>query len=149
MLLLLSLILFHYFRFSLFFLSFLVLLWLLSFSLFFLYLLFIVFLFLFSSPFSLCTSMAFYIAYHDRICHFYPSTAFSLLWVSFQDYPLICRLLSHHHYTVLAVSRLIPDKSGFVLSFTPFDTPIRIRLDLFLTNLYSMHLVIPTHVYIF
>ena len=41
------------------------------------------------------------------------------------------------------------DKSGFVLFFTPLDTHIRIRLDFSFTNLYRMHLVILTHVYLF
>jgi len=56
----------------------------------------------------LCTSMAFYIACRDKIYHFYPLTTFGLLWVSFQDCPLVYRLPSHHHYTVLAVPCLIP-----------------------------------------
>ena len=96
----------------------------LSFSLFFLYLLFTIFLFLFSSPFPLCTSMAFYTACLHKICH----SAFGLLCVSFQDCPLICQLPSHHNYTVLAVPRLILDKNSFVLSLTPLDTPIWIRV---------------------
>ena len=93
----------------------------------FLYLLFIVFLFLFPPPlFSLCTSIAFYTACHDRICHFYPSTAIGLLWVSFQDYPLVCRLPNNHHYTMLIVPRLIPRQKW--LSLTPLNTLIRIRV---------------------
>ena len=40
-----------------------------------------------------------YIVCHDKICHFYPSTAFGSTWVSFQDYPLVCRLPSHYHCT--------------------------------------------------
>ena len=58
-------------------------------------------------------SMAFYTACRDKIFHFYPLTAFSLLWVSFQDYPLVCWLPNHHHYTVLAVPRLIPKPKWF------------------------------------
>ena len=65
----------------------------------------------------LCTSMAFYTTCCDKIYHFYPLTTFGLLWVSFQDYPLVCHLPNHHHYTVLAVPCLIPEKSGFVLFF--------------------------------
>ena len=78
-------------------------------------------------PFLLCTSMAFYTTFRDKIYHFYHLTTFGLLWVSFQDCPLVCWLPSHHHYTVLAMSCLILDKSGFVLFFTSLGTPIRIK----------------------
>ena len=64
-------------------------------------------------PFSLFMTMAFYTACHDRIYHFYPSTAFGSLWASFQDYLLTCRLPSHYHYTVLAAPRLIPKQKWF------------------------------------
>ena len=33
---------------------------------------------------------------------FYPSTTFGLVWVSFSGHPLVCWLLSQHHYPVLA-----------------------------------------------
>ena len=39
----------------------------------------------------------FYTIYHGEIYHFYPSTAFGSLWVSFQDYPLASWLLSQYH----------------------------------------------------
>ena len=79
------------------------------------------FLFLpFSSPFFPpilpCMSMAFYTAYCDRICHFYPLTTFGLLWVSFQDYPLVC-WLPNHHYTVLVVPRYIFRQKWFCFVF--------------------------------
>ena len=101
---------FHYFGFSLFFSFFFVYVMFSFFLSIFLYLLFIIFLFLFSSPFLLCTSMAFYTACRDKICHFYHSTAFGLLWVSFQNCQLVCQLPSHHHYTILVMPSLIPWK---------------------------------------
>ena len=78
----------------------------------------------------LCTCMAFYTICHDKIYRFYPLTTFGLLWVSFQDYPLVCRLPNQHYYTVLVMSCLILDKSGYVLFFTSLGTPIRIRAKL-------------------
>ena len=72
------------------------------------------------SPFSLCMSMAFYIACRDRICHFYPLTAFGLLWATFQDCPPVYWLPSYHHYTVLAVAHLIPRQMWFCfVSYPP------------------------------
>ena len=59
----------------------------------------------------------FYTAYCDKIYHFYPSTTFGLLWVPFLDYPLVCWLLSHHHYSVLAAPRFILRKSSFFFVF--------------------------------
>ena len=61
-------------------------------SFFFLFLFLLCFLFFLSTslfclpsflPHSLFTPMAFYIAYCDRIYHFYPLTIFGSLWVSF------------------------------------------------------------------
>ena len=64
----------HYSWFYVFFLSFPHFLYFLSFS----------FLLPFFSsslvPILLCTSMAFYTACRDKICHFYPITTFGLLW---------------------------------------------------------------------
>ena len=67
--------------------------------------------------------------YTMHIQPFYPLTAFGLLWVSFQDYPLVCQLPSHHYYTVLAMPCLIPKQKWFFFFFffTPINTPIRIR----------------------
>ena len=42
--------------------------------------------------------MAFYAACRDKIYHFYPLTIFGLLWVSFQDYPLVYQVPNHYHY---------------------------------------------------
>ena len=73
----------------------------------------------FFPPFSLFMPMAFYTVCRDKIYHFYPSTAFGLLWASFQDCPLVCWMLNHYHYTLLAAPCLIPrQKKVFVLSFT-------------------------------
>ena len=74
----------------------------------------------------------FYTTYRDKIYHFYPLTTFGPLWVSFQDYTLVCWLPSHYHYIVLAVPRLIPRQKWFcfVLFFTSLDTPIQIRVGL-------------------
>ena len=52
--------------------------------------------------------MAFYIVCRDKIYHFTPSTILGLLWVPFLDFPLVCWLSNHHHYTVLAMPNLIP-----------------------------------------
>ena len=85
----------------------------LGFLVFFVFLLFLIFFLfplyfpVFSSCCLLCTSMAFYIACNDMIYYFYPSTTFGMLWVSSLDFPLVCQLSNHHHYTVLAVPCLI------------------------------------------
>ena len=71
-----------------------------------------------SSSFSVFITMAFYTACRDRNYHFYPLIAFGSLWVSFQDYPLACRLPNHYHCTVLVAPRLIPRKKWFDLSLT-------------------------------
>ena len=42
------------------------------------------------------TATTFHTIYHGAICHFYPSTTFGFLWVSFQDCPLAFRLLNHY-----------------------------------------------------
>ena len=91
----------------------------------------------FSSPFfphfSLFTPMAFYTVYRDKIYHFYPSTAFGLLWASFQDCPLVCWMLNHYHYTLLATPCLIPRQKRFLFCLLPlyiFNTLIQIRVKL-------------------
>ena len=72
-------------------------------SLIFPYILFFLFLPLFPSvpcsPFLLFTATPFYTICHGGIYHFYLSIDFGSLWVSFQDCPLACRLLSHYHYS--------------------------------------------------
>ena len=73
-------------------------------------------------PPPLFTTIVFYTTCRDRIYHFYPSTTFGSLWVSFQDCPQACWLPSHHHYTMLAAPCLIPKKSDFVLSLTSLNT---------------------------
>ena len=60
-----------------------------------------------SLPFLCVRLWPFYTACHDKICHFYPLNTFSLLWVSFQDYPLVCQLPNHYHYTMLVCIRLV------------------------------------------
>jgi len=65
----------------------------------------------------LCMVMAFYIACRNKIYHFYHSTTFGLLWVSFPDCPLVCWLPSHHYYTTLAVPCLIPRQMQFLFCF--------------------------------
>ena len=45
----------------------------------------------------LFTTTPFYTICHGGIYHFYPSTTFGSLWVSFQDYPLANCLFSHYH----------------------------------------------------
>ena len=54
-------------------------------------------LLLFPSPHLLFTATTFYTICHGGICYFYPLTTFGFLWVSFQDYSLAYRLLSHYH----------------------------------------------------
>ena len=77
-------------------------LFLYSFSSFFpLFLLFVFSLFFLLLPLPssalLFIATPFYTIYHGEIYHFYPSTAFGSLWVSFQDYPLASWLLSQYH----------------------------------------------------
>ena len=48
-------------------------------------------------PLLLFTAIAYHTICHYGIYHFYPSTSFSSFWVSFRDYPLAYRLLSHYH----------------------------------------------------
>ena len=74
---------------------------------------FFVFLFLFLFLFLLCITMAFYTVCRNRIYHFYPLTTFGMLWVSFQDCPMVYWLPNHRHYTVLAVPCLIPKQKWF------------------------------------
>ena len=50
-----------------------------------------------SIPLLLSTATAFYTICHRGIYHFYSLTTFGSLWVSFRDYPLAYRLLSHNH----------------------------------------------------
>ena len=57
--------------------------------------------------------MAFYTVCRNRIYHFYPLTTFGMLWVSFQDCPMVYWLPNHRHYTVLAVPCLIPKQKWF------------------------------------
>jgi len=59
----------------------------------------------------------FYNAYRDKIYHFYPSTTFGLLWVSFPDCPLVCWLPSHHYYPVWATPCFIPRQKLFCFVF--------------------------------
>ena len=66
----------------------------------------------------LFTIIAFYIVYHDKIYHFYPSTTFGSLWASFQDCPLACRLPNYYHYTMLATPHPISKQKWLVLSLT-------------------------------
>ena len=65
----------------------------------------------------LCMTMAFYTACCDKIYHFYTSTTFGLLWVSFLDCPLVCWLPNHHHYPMLAEPRFIPRQKFFYFVF--------------------------------
>ena len=78
-----SLIFLYFFLFSFFFL---VLPFLLSFL-----------LSLVPPPLLLFTATTFYTICLGEIYQFYLSTTFNSLWVSFQDCPLACRLLSHYH----------------------------------------------------
>ena len=65
-----------------------------------------------------CTQLRlFYTAYCGKIYHFYPSTTFGLLYVSFPDCPLVCWLPSQHHYPMLAMPRFIPIKKLFCFVF--------------------------------
>ena len=126
MFLLLSLMFFHFFWFFvllllLFFFHFFVYSVFSSFHsifLFFFLFFFFSFFFLFLPSSSHCARLwPFYIACSDMICHFYPLTAFGLLWVSFQDCPLVCQLSSHHHCTMLATPRLIFRQKWFCFVF--------------------------------
>ena len=63
----------------------------------------------------LCMAKAFLYCLLWQDLPFYPLTTFGLLWVSFLGHPLVCWLLSHHHYLVLATPHSIPDKWSFVL----------------------------------
>ena len=99
---------------------------------------------------SLCIAKAFLYYLPWWVLPFYPSTTFGLVWVSFPDHPLVCRLPSHHHYLVLAMSHSIPRQKNFVLF--PFS-PRHFHPDkgwvFFLTNSYGIHLVIPVHLSLF
>ena len=90
------------------------------FSLSFFFLVLLLLLSVIVDPLSLLTATTFYTIYHDKIYHFYPSTAFGSLWVSFQDYPLACRLPNHYHCTVLVAPRLIPRQKRLVLFLNLF-----------------------------
>ena len=66
-----------------------------------------------------------------RFITFTPLTLFGLLWVSFQDCPLVCRLLSHNLYTMLVVPHLIPRQKQFSFVFySPLVFPSGIRVNL-------------------
>ena len=79
---------------------------------------------------SLFVATTFYTVCHDRIYHFYPSTAFGSLWASFQDCPLVCWLPSHYHCTVLVAPLIISRQNGlsYFLPLFVFTTLIRIRV---------------------
>ena len=78
----------------------------------------------------LCTTKAFLYCLLWWVLLFYPSTTFGLVWVL--NYPLVCRLSSHHHYPMLAVPRSIPRKNIFVLFSYSRGFPIRVRVGYFL-----------------
>ena len=105
-------ILMFFFGISVYFLSFFFLYLFIYFTLLFFFFL-PLFLAVVPPPSLLFTTMAFYTACCDRIYRVYPLTAFGSLWVSFQDYPLACRLPNHYHYTVLAAPHLIPKQKWF------------------------------------
>ena len=86
----------------------------------FFFLVLLLLLYVIVNPLSLLTATTFYTVYHDKIYHFYPSTAFGSLWASFQDYPLACRLPNHYHCTVLVAPRLIPRQKRLVLFLNLF-----------------------------
>ena len=100
--------------------------------------------------FSLCTAKAFLYCLSLWVLLFYPSTTFGLVWVSFPNYPLVCRLPSHHYYPVLAVPRSIPKQKSFVLfSYSPWHSYPDKGWVFSLTNSYDMYLVILAHLFLF
>ena len=81
---------------------------------------------------------------------FYLSTTFVLVWVSFPDHPLICRLPSHHHFPVLAVPHSIPRQKSFVLlSYSSWHSHPDKSWVFSLTNSYGMHLMTLAHLSLF
>ena len=65
----------------------------------------------------------FYDVCYDGFLLFYPLTTFVLVWMSFLDHPLVCRLPIHHHLPVLVVPHLIPIKKSLILfSCSPWDS---------------------------
>ena len=79
------------------------------------------FFFLFLCCCSLCIAKTFLYCLPWLDLPFYPSTAFGLLWVPFLGHPLVCRLLSHHHYLGLAMARSIPRQKGNLFYFSCFS----------------------------
>ena len=66
--------------------------------------------------------------------------------MSFLDHPLVCQLPSHHHFPVLAMPHSIPrQKSGVLFSYSPWHSHPDKGWAFFLTNSYSMHLMILAH----
>ena len=66
------------------------------------YFLFAFFALVFSSPPLSCTAKALLYCLPWWVLLFYPLITFGLVWVSFLDHPLVCRLLSQLHYPALA-----------------------------------------------
>ena len=57
----------------------------------------------------------FYTTCRDEIYHFTPQLLFGLVWVFFLGHPLVCWLLSQHHYPTLAVLRSIPRQKELLI----------------------------------
>ena len=65
-----------------------------------------------------------------------------MVWVSFPDHPLVCRLPNHHHFPVLAMPHSIPKQKSFVLlSYSLWHSQPDKGWVFSLTNFYGMHLV--------
>ena len=84
---------------------------------------------------------------------FLPINCFGSLWVSFQDYPLTCRLLSHYHCSkCVGCTTLHSQTKLLVLFLTSLYFSLhtsRLGLSLFITYLYSMHQVVLAYTYLF
>ena len=93
------------------------------------YFLFAFFTFVFSSPPLSCTAKALLYCLPWWVLLFYPLITFGLVWVSFLDHPLVCRLLSQHHYPALATPCLNSKQKEFLFYFLAFcGIPLRIRI---------------------
>ena len=72
------------------------------------------------------------------------------MWVSLPGHPLVCWLLSLHHYLVLAMAHSIPKQKNFVLfPCSPWHSHPDKGWVFSLTNSYGMHLMILAQFYLF
>ena len=83
---------------------------------------------------------------------FLPSIAFGSLWVSFQDCPLACQLLSYYHCSKCVGCITPHSQTKWLVLFLTFLFSLLsfvYGLSLSPTYLYGMHQLVSTHTYFF